>query len=241
MDFNTGGGSGRPNDQSRPLYGEEASGSSSGPPRRPAGSTGGEFNLQDPVGSFVRTVQSVLLNPVGFFRGISRQGDFINPAIFALICALISAVLGGIIGLVLSPLFAVSGDTGEVFAGGIGGFIINLILTPVYAAIGLVIGAGILHLLVLLFIRPANAGFEATFRAVSYSWVYQLISWIPVIGWIVGPIYGVVLLIFGVREVHATTTGKAALVVLIPAAVILLLALLVVLAGAALFFGSQQQ
>ncbi len=99
-----------------------------------------------------------------------------------------------------------------------------------------------MHLLVLLFVRPANAGFEATFKVVSYSWVYQLISWIPVIGWIVGPIYGVVLLIFGVREVHATTTGKAALVVLIPVAVILLIAFIfAALIGAALFFGSQQQ
>ncbi len=238
MDFNTGGGSGRPEDQPRPLYGGEASES----PQRPAASGGGEFNLQDPVGSFVRTVQSVVLNPVGFFRSIARQGDFINPAIFALICALISALLSGILGLIFAPLLASPGDTGEAFAGGIGGFIVNLILTPIYAAIGLLIGAGILHLLVLLFVRPANAGFEATFRVVSYSWVYQLISWIPVIGWIVGPIYGVVLLIFGVREVHATTTGKAALVVLIPVAVILLIAFIfAALIGAALFFGSQQQ
>lgn len=242
MDFNTGGGSGGPEDQSRPLYGRESDRSPSGPPRRPAASPGGEFNLQDPVGSFISTVRGVLLNPVGFFRGIARQGDFVNPAIFALICALISAVLSGILGLIFAPLLASPGDTGEAFAGGIGGFIVSLILTPIYAAIGLAIGAGIFQLLVLLFVRPGNAGFEATFRVVSYSWVYQLVSWIPIIGWIVGPILGIVLSIFGIREVHNTTTGKAALVVLIPVAVILLIAVIfAALIGAALFFGSQQQ
>ncbi len=242
MDFNTGGSGGRPDDSSRPLYGGETGGPASGPPRGPAGSPGGEFNLQDPVGSFVRTVQGVLRSPVAFFRGMARQGDFINPAIFALICALISAVLGGVLGLILAPLFAGPGDTGEAFAGGIGGFVFNLILTPIYAAIALLIASGVFHLLVLLFVRPSNAGFEATFRVVSYSWVYQLISWIPIIGWIAGPIYGVVLSIFGIREVHNTTTGRAAAIVLIPVAVILFFVLvLVALVGAALFFGTQQQ
>lgn len=242
MDFNTGSGSGRPGDESRPSFGEEPGGQPSGvPPRGPMGSSHGEFNLSDPVGSFSRTVVAVLTQPVAFFRGIARRGDFMNPAVFAVICALISALLGGILGLIFAPLFAGPGDTGEAFAGGIGGFIFNLILTPIYAAVGLIIGSGILHLLVLLFVRPANAGFEATFRAVSYSWVYQLISWIPIIGWIVGPIYGIVLLVLGIREVHTTTTGTAALIVLIPVAVVLLLVLaLIALVGAAMFVGTQQ-
>jgi hypothetical protein len=242
MDFNTGSSGGRPDDESRPLYGGEGGGTTGGPPRGPAGSPGGEFSLQDPVGSFVRTVQGVLRSPVAFFRGLARQGDFINPAVFALICALISALLGGILSLIFTPLFAGPGDTGEAFAGGIAGFVISLILTPIYAAIALLVVSGVFHLLALLFVRPSNAGFEATFRVVSYSWVYQLISWIPVIGWIAGPIYGIVLSIFGIREVHNTTTGKAAAIVLIPVVVVLLLVLiLVALIGAALFFGTQQQ
>jgi hypothetical protein len=243
MDFNTGSGSGRPEDESRPLFGGETGGRAPGdPPRGPVGGTGPEFTRSDPVVSFIRAARRVILDPVGFFRSIRRQGDFINPAIFAVICALISALLGGILGLIFAPLFAGSGDTGEAFTGSIGGFIANLVLTPIYAVIGLVIGSGILHLLVLLFVRPANAGFEATFRAVSYSWVYQLISWIPIIGWLVGPIYGIVLLILGIREVHTTTTGTAALIVLIPVAVVLLLVLaLIALIGAAIFVGTQQQ
>jgi hypothetical protein len=241
MDFNTGSRSGRPDDESRPVFGGESGGQPpGGPPRGPVASSGEEFNYQDPVNSFIGTVRSVILNPVGFFRGIAKRGDFINPAIFAVICALISALLGGILSLIFTPLFATPGDTGEAFAGGVLGFVTSLILTPIYAAIALIIGAGILHLLVLLIVRPSNAGFEATFRVVSYSWVYQLISWIPLIGWIVGPIWGIVLLTFGIREVHNTSTGQALLIVLIPVAVVLLLVFLLIALGAALFFAGAQ-
>jgi hypothetical protein len=242
MDFNTGGSGERQDDESRPLYGGEAGGRPpGGPPRGSAASPGGEFNLQDPVGSFVRTVQGVLLSPVAFFRGIARQGDFLNPAIFALICALISALLGGIISLAISPFFAGPGDTaGEALASGLVAFIVTLILSPIYTAVALLIGAGIYHLLVFLLVRPGNAGFEATFRVVCYVAAVQLISWIPIVN-IVAGIYAIVLSVLGIREVHNTTTGKALLVVLIPVVVLLLIVLIIGAAIAALIFGASQQ
>jgi hypothetical protein len=249
MDFNTGGSGGRPDDESRPLYGGEAGGRPPGePPRGPVGGTAGEFNLQDPVGSFISTVRRVVLDPVGFFRAIPRQGDFINPAVYALIIALITALLSGILTLILSPLIATPGNTGEALAGGVVGFVVTLILTPIFTAITLLIGAGIFHLLVLLLVRPNNAGFEATFRVVCYSYTPNILSFlapIPILGQIVSlavGIYSIVLAIFGIREVHNTTTGKAALVVLIPVAVLFLFVLLIF--GAALLFlfsGSSQQ
>lgn len=238
MDFNTRGGSRRSDD--RPLYGEEAGGPARGPAPGPGGARG-EFNLQDPINSFVDTVRAVVLDPVGFFRGIARRGDFVNPLIFAVICALISALLGGLINLLLSPLFASPGDTGEALAGGVVGFVGNLILAPIFVVIVLFIGAAITHLLVMLLVRPQNAGFEATFRVGTYSQVTQLVSWIPIIGVIIAVVWTAILSIFGIREVHSTTTGKAALVVLIPVAVILLLVILLGVALIALFVGSQQQ
>lgn len=235
MDFNTGGGSGRPED--RPLFGGETGRPVGDPGRGPVGGPAGEFDLQDPVNSFIATVRAVVLDPVGFFRGIRRQGDFGNPLVFALICALINGILGGIIGFLLSLGFVGSQNFGGSFSSLIG----NIILSPIYAAVALFIGGGIYHLLVLLLVRPTHAGFEATFRVVAYASVTWLISWVPLIGWIVAPIYSIVLSIFGIREVHSTTTGRAMAVVLIPAVVILLLlVLLVAVIGAALFMGSQQ-
>jgi hypothetical protein len=223
VDFNTGsGGSGGSGGSSR---------GTGGPPRVSGGASGGEFNYQDPVQSFLNAVRGVVTAPVDFFRGIRRQGDFVNPLIFAIICYEVAAILGGLLSLV-----GVSMGGTE----GFGSFIIGIILAPIFASIGLFIGAGILHLLVMLIVGSGNSGFEGTFRVSAYSSVTSLVSWIPFIGWIAS-LYGIYLAIMGMREVHNTTTGRAALVVLIPAVVVFLLALLLIAAiGAAIFFGTQQ-
>lgn len=223
MDFNTGSG---PGDSRDP--GGSPRGPDEGPPRR-VRTSGGEFDYKDPVQSFVNTVRRVVLETADFFRGIVRQGDFLNPLIFALICYEVSAILGGLLGL--------AGLGGEQ---GVGAFLGSILLAPIFAAIGLLIGAGILHLLVMLIVGSNNAGFEGTFRVGAYSSVTLLVSWIPFIGWIAS-LYGIYLAIVGIREVHNTTTGKAALAVLIPAIVVFVLVLLLItLVGAALFFSTQQ-
>src|SRR5215217_1765159 len=56
--------------------------------------------------------------------------------------------------------------------------------------------------------RCNNTGYEATFRVAAYSSVVYLVSWIPVLGWIVGAIYGIYLGVVGIRAVHGTTTGR---------------------------------
>jgi hypothetical protein len=223
MDFNTGTG-GTESSGGSPRGG---GGPSPGPSRSAAAT---EFRYTDPVQTFIATVQAVVLRPVDFFRGILRQGDFINPLIFAIICYEVAAILGGLLRLVGL------GATNQ----GLGGFIASIIFAPIFAAIGLFIGAGILHLLVMLIVGSRNSGFEATFRVGAYAAVTSLVSWIPFIGGILA-LYGIYLGIVGIREMHNTTTGKAALVVLIPVAIIFLLVLaLIALVGAFLFFGTQQ-
>ena len=223
MDFNTGTG-GTESSGGSPRGG---GGPSPGPSRSAAAT---EFRYTDPVQTFIATVQAVVLRPVDFFRGILRQGDVINPLIFAIICYEVAAILGGLLRLVGI------GATNQ----GLGGFIASIILAPIFAAIGLFIGAGILHLLVMLIVGSRNSGFEATFRVGAYAAVTSLVSWIPFIGGILA-LYGIYLGIVGIREMHNTTTGKAALVVLIPVAIIFLLVLaLIALVGAFLFFGTQQ-
>jgi hypothetical protein len=221
--FNTGtGGTGDSGDSPREPGGTP-------PPRTSGVVTGAEFNYRDPVQSFISTVQRVVLQPANFFRGILRQGDFVNPLIFAIICYEVSAILGGLLRVV-----GIGADMG------FGGFIGSIILAPIGTAIALFIGAGILHLLVMLIVGSRNSGYEATFRVGAYAAVTSLVSWIPFIGWIAS-LYGIYLAIVGIREAHTTTTGKAALVVLIPAAVIILLVLiLITVIGAALFFSTQQ-
>jgi hypothetical protein len=223
VDFNTGSGSSGGSGGS--------SGGPGGAPQVSGGASGGEFDYSDPVQSFINAVRGVVTAPVGFFRGIRRQGDFVNPLIFAIICYEVSAILGGLLGLV---------GVGMGDAQGFGSFLIGIILAPIGAAIGLFIGAGILHLLVMLIVGSRNAGFEGTFRVGAYSAVTTLVSWIPIIG-LIASLYGIYLAIVGIREVHNTTTGKAALVVLIPAIVVFILIVILIFAvGALFFFGTRQ-
>jgi hypothetical protein len=223
VDFNTGSGSSGGSGGS--------SGGPGGAPQVSGGASGGEFDYSDPVQSFINAVRGVVTAPVGFFRGIRRQGDFVNPLIFAIICYEVSAILGGLLGLV---------GVGMGDAQGFGSFLIGIILAPIGAAIGLFIGAGILHLLVMLIVGSRNAGYEGTFRVGAYSAVTTLVSWIPIIG-LIASLYGIYLAIMGIREIHNTSTGKAAIVVLIPAVVVFLLVVMIIaVIGAAIFFGTQQ-
>ncbi|HEU4492808.1 MAG TPA: YIP1 family protein [Rubrobacteraceae bacterium] len=223
MDFNTGtGGTGSSGGSPR-----GGGGPSPGPSRSAAAA---EFDYHDPVQTFIATVQAVVLRPVDFFRGILKQGDFINPLIFAIICYEVAAILGGLLRLVGI------GATNQ----GFGGFLASIVLAPIFAAIGLFIGAGILHLLVMLIVGSRNSGFEATFRVGAYAAVTSLVSWIPFIGGILA-LYGIYLGIVGIREMHNTTTGKAALVVLIPVAVLLIIAVLLAIVIGAVIFSALNQ
>ena len=217
-------------------YGVAGDNPGEGPGKVSIGSAASEFTYTDPVQSFVGVIGDLITRPVGFFRNIARRGDFVNPLIFALVCAVISAAIGGFLGVLYATVGI--GDTGV--GGAIVAFVASMFFTPIISAIALFVGAGILHLLVALIVKPANTGFEATFRVVSYANVAQLASWVPILGPLVAAVASIVLSIIGVREIHETTTGKAALVVLIPAAVALLVALfLIVVVGAILFFTLQ--
>ncbi len=91
------------------------------------------------------------------------------------------------------------------------------------------------HRLVILVVGSGHSGFGATFRIVAYSSVTSLAGWVPFVGWVFS-LYRLYLATVGIREMHATTTGKALLVVLLPAILILVLVLVVVGASAIVFF-----
>jgi hypothetical protein len=108
-------------------------------------------------------------------------------------------------------------------------------LAPIGGTIGLFVVAAIQQLLVRLVVGANNSGFGATFRVASYTQVTSLVNWIPIVGPLLA-LYGLYLSIVGIREMHNTTTGKAALVILIPFAVALLVALVVLAAAGIAFF-----
>jgi hypothetical protein len=191
-------------------------------------SSGGDYNLYDPVNSFVDAVRRIVFQPTAFFAGLPRQGNLLNPLVFALICIEFSVILVGLLTFVDVPggitwLFGVREDQGFLaFLGG-------LVIAPLAGTVGIFLTALVTHLLVVLVVGSGHSGFGSTFRIVAYSSVTGLVGWIPFVGWLAS-LYRLYLATVGIREMHATTTGRALLVVLLPA--ILILVLVVVLAGA---------
>ena len=196
--------------------------------------SGGDYDLSDPLNSFVDVVRGVVFQPQAFFTGLPRQGSLLSPLVFALVCTEISVLLVGLLTFLDVPggitwLFGARGNQGFLaFLGG-------LVIAPIAGAVGVFLTALVTHLLVILVVGSGHSGFGATFRIVAYSSVTSLVGWIPFIGWIFS-LYRLYLATVGLREMHATTTGKALLVVVLPAILILALVVVVVGASAIVYF-----
>jgi hypothetical protein len=200
--------------------------------------SGGEYNLSDPLGSFVDVVRRVVLQPAQFFAAMPRSGPLLNPLVFAVICIEISALLSALLvlaGVQENPGFNPNPQNALPSVFTPGSALASIIVAPIAGAIGLLIAAAIQQLLVRLIVGANNSGFGSTFRVASYTQVTGLVNWIPIVGPLLS-LYGLYLAIVGIREAHGTTMGKAALVILIPFAVVLVIALIVlIVAGIALF------
>lgn len=130
----------------------------------------------------------------------------------------------GLIGAISGLLGGLLSDTGNAVTG--------LLFGAIGAAIGLVIGAGILLLIGKIF--GGQAEYMGLLRSVAYAYSPNVLSWIPFVGFLAS-LWALVCGVIAVRESHAVSTGAAVAIVLIPAAVLFGLALLLALvAGIAL-------
>jgi hypothetical protein len=196
-----------------------------------------EFDPSDPLSSFVDVLRRVVLHPVVFFAGIPRREGLRNPIIFVVICIVIGAVLNALVGLtgvqsrfqgsggLLEPL----GLSSQSFAG----FVASIVILVLSGIIGVLIVAGLYQLAVRVAVGSENSGFRATFRVLAYAAVVNLVSWIPILGLLVG-LYGLYLQIVGLREVHETTTGRAILVLVVFLGITILIGIVVGIVVAAI-------
>lgn len=203
-----------------------------------------EFDISErPVRSFARTLRRVLLEPTDFFRGVALRGNLTNPLVFALGCFFIGVVLSTIILQLLGPYAAASrvAALSRIFAAEdlaviigirvVGPLLLGLIAALFVGALFLFIVAGLYHLLVMLFVRRSHAGFEATFKASAYASAIFVVPFADstTVVWSLPYFYGLYLTVVGIRELHSTTSARAAAVVLIPASVARLADLVIVL------------
>lgn len=152
-----------------------------------------------------QTVAGVLFSPTQFFSQLPPSGGLTQPLFFGLIL--------GSAGLIMSQIWTALFQTGQ--GGSLGMLLVWIILSPIFVAIALFVGAAVAHLC-LAIVGAANEEYEATFRVYSYVQAAQVWHVFPMVGAFVSLVWSMVAAVIGLREVHATTTGKAVLAILLP-------------------------
>lgn len=179
------------------------------------------------IAAIARTWQGAALEPRGFFGSMPVEGSMGAALLFYVPIAIVQSGAALFWGLVLS-----SGDVeGEGAVAAISP-LLQFLFSPLLALLGLVMAAGVVHLLLKLF-GGANRDFAFTMRVFCYAYAPQLLSVIPWAGPFVGFVWMVVVAIIGLAAGHRTGTGRAAAAVLIP-----LTFLLAMLAVAALILAA---
>ena len=166
---------------------------------------GAEFDPGNFVQSWIRCWKGVVLRPKEFFDVMPTDGGYNNPLFFALVCW----VIGGILSAVVTTAA-------------------NIILLPITSFIGLFIMSAILYLSATLIVKGTGS-FEGTFRVGSYIGALSVLTWVPIIGSLIG-IYGIYLLVVGIKRVHKLTTRQAVIAVIVPIIVLVLIFGLIALA-----------
>ncbi|MGM0381016.1 MAG: YIP1 family protein [bacterium] len=177
-------------------------------------------NEKGTVTALFDTTKEIIINPKKFFRKLNPAGDLKNDLFYAAIMGSIPAIIFFIIFTILS-IYGVSGwaqtyasTTGLNFNSIFNGFFIT-IFTPLQVVIGLLFGGAIVHLF-LRFIGWKGAPFAGTIRVFSYSTAAGLIAIFPLLGGIIGAIWGIALQVTGLKATHKLTTGKALLAIFSP-------------------------
>ncbi len=197
--------------------------------------------------SYVETWKLAALEPVRFFRQV-RIGETRSAVLFGVI----ALTIGNWVALVFSYLTAsttmsvmaqfsrrMNGrfDTGpilEMVQGlTLGSFLGQLAATPLLAFAGLYVTAAVFHVL-LLAVRGAPRGFEATLTVVGYASGIFLLRAIPACGGLVAGVWFMVVSIHGLSEAQRCGSAKSAFAVIGPLVLACLLACVVgALAGMA--------
>jgi len=199
-------------------------------------SSGGEYTpWEDGEGfirSFLKTTQQALFSPTRFFKKVATGEGYWAPLIYGMISGII-----GFGGAILWQWFFFSKwlPVRRFLDLPYNLYVIITVALPMMAAFSLLIESGTTHFC-LTMVGGNKKGFEATFRAISYSFSGYLFGILPLLGSPIGGIYKLILTIIGVREGHDISTGKAVLAIFLPVIVgiglTILLAILI-----PLFFG----
>lgn len=168
----------------------------------------------------LKTAREVLFRPAAFFKKMPVTGGLTDPLLYALIIGMAGLMFLYAWDILLHDSMQ-SFMTPELKAAAertmLQGFgsAAAAVMMPFLLILWLFIISGIFHLF-LLTARGARAGFEASFRVVSYSTSPFLFMVIPYCGMLITMLWVLTLTVIGLRDAHETTGGKATFAVFLP-------------------------
>jgi len=199
-----------------------------------SGRCGPEFEHYREIGlisAIWQTATKILTEPSQAFATMRLDNGYGLPFLYASLIALVAGIATQIWWMLLEGLSLALGISSVggaltsaqkilVFSGGgLLGIFCAIPQAPLYAASAMFISGGIHHLMLMLF-KANRYAFEATARAMAYATTPAVLCVIPLFGWVLAPIWGMVTSIIALRETHETTTGVAVAAVFLPVGVI---------------------
>jgi hypothetical protein len=202
------------------------------PPDPPVGEDepqGNPWERRDEVGvsqGFVEALKLFIVSPTEAFGQTRRRGDYASPLLFAIVVGwvgvLIAKIWETLFGMSILSTFPpeVREQLPFLVGGSSFGLVLSLILAPIYILVALFVWSALLHLCLVLVggLKDSSAGFEGTFRVVSYTTVAQLGSLVPVLGSVITLIWSIILGVIGITSLHKSSQGQAIAALLIPLA-----------------------
>ncbi len=170
-----------------------------------------EWERQPSLRSFFETVKRCLFQPAAFFRGLPAKGGLAYLG-FALLAAWPATFVGQMFWAGIQAVM-VGREAGLVLLGMTGGM--YLVITPIQVLMQVFVGGLIAHFCLKL-VGGAQAPVEGTLRAMAYVQAAAIFNFFPLLGWVAAALWGLVLQIVALREVHETSWARAIVAVLLP-------------------------
>jgi hypothetical protein len=197
------------------------------PPNVPPPDAGGLPWETQAIGpeSFFETAKLFVTAPEQAWRLTRETGDYMRPLLFGIIVgwvgAIFNAVWSAIFGANILRMIVrmIPGEHPELgMMGSGGGFFFNIIFAPIGIALGLFIGAAILHVSFMIVgaLKASRSQFEGSFRLCAYASIANIANVIPFVGGLVAGIWAIYLMVVGAQQLHKTTQNKALMGILLP-------------------------
>lgn len=178
----------------------------------------------------IKKVGLALSDPIKLFKNVAAEKGVKNALFYYMLLAAGYCVLNFIVLLLLSK--AVYSPIALMFGTTVATLLLVLAVVGYFLGIVLMfVIAGIYHLFAMMF--GTKKKYIETYKAAVYGATPSyLFGWVPYVG-LIALIWTVVLQIFGIKELHKLSGGKAAAVVLIPVGIAVILAFIFLMIYAA--------